>query len=75
MFWLYGNLHGDQLNIMVESTLTLTDTDITKENKRERLIAAVAKTDKLAHKKRYAYQKTLQSIRRIHENDRQNKGT
>jgi hypothetical protein len=29
----------------------------------------------LAHKKRYAYKKTLQSIRRIHENDGQNKRT
>jgi len=29
----------------------------------------------LAHKKRHAYQKILQSIRRIHENDGQNKRT
>jgi hypothetical protein len=29
----------------------------------------------LAHKKGYAYQKTLQNIRRIHENGGQNKRT
>ena len=44
---------------------------------RECLIAAVANCEdrQLAHKKRHAYQKTLQSIRRIHENDGQNKRT
>jgi len=41
---------------------------------RERLIAAVAKTDNRPMKK-ICLSKTLQSIRRIHENDGQNKRT
>ena len=52
---------------------TLLECGILREE-RERLIAAVAKTDNWPIKKD-AYQKTLQSIRRIHENDGQNKRT